>query len=282
MSLASPFRTHIRHRSPLPGFGLTIGYTLLYLSLLVLIPLAGVFLKTAELTWAQIWAAVSSPRALASYQLTIGTAAVAALINGFFGLLVAWVIVRYPFPGRRAVDAIVDLPFALPTAVAGISLTTVYSANGWIGRYLEPMGINVAYTPIGITVALTFIGLPFVVRTVQPVLEDLEPEVEEAAHCLGASRAQTFIRVTFPTVFPALLTGVALAFARALGEYGSVVFISGNLPLKTEVTTLLIMARLEQYDYAGATALASVMLVASFVLLLGINTMQWLARRRLG
>jgi sulfate transport system permease protein len=282
MSLASPFRTRVRHRSPLPGFGLTIGYTLLYLSLLVLIPLAGVFLKTAELTWAQIWAAVTSPRALASYQLTIGTAAVAALINGLFGLLVAWVIVRYPFPGRRAVDAIVDLPFALPTAVAGISLTTVYSANGWIGRYLEPMGVNVAYTPIGITVALTFIGLPFVVRTVQPVLEDLEPEVEEAAHCLGATRAQTFIRVTFPTVFPALLTGVALAFARALGEYGSVVFISGNLPLKTEVTTLLIMARLEQYDYAGATALASVMLVASFVLLLGINTMQWLARRRLG
>ncbi len=282
MSLVFPSRTRVRHRSPLPGFGLTIGYTLLYLSLLVLIPLAGVFLRSAELTGEQFWAAVTSPRALASYQLTIGTAAVAALINGFFGLLVAWVIVRYPFPGRRAVDAIVDLPFALPTAVAGISLTTVYSANGWIGRYLEPMGVNVAYTPVGIAVALTFIGLPFVVRTVQPVLEDLEPEVEEAAHCLGATRAQTFLRVTFPTVFPALLTGIALAFARALGEYGSVVFISGNLPMKTEVTTLLIMARLEQYDYAGATALASVMLVASFVLLLGINTMQWLARRRLG
>jgi sulfate transport system permease protein len=251
-----------------------------YLSVLVLIPLAGVFAKTTELTWAQFLAAVSTPRALASYRLTLGTSAVAAAINGTFGLLVAWVIVRYPFPGRRLVDAMVDLPFALPTAVAGIALTTVYSANGWIGRYLEPAGFKVAFTPVGITVALTFIGLPFVVRTVQPVLEDLDPEVEEAARSLGATRVQTFVRVILPTVLPALMAGVALAFARALGEYGSVVFISGNLPMKTEMTTLLIMARLEQFDYSGATALASVMLLTSFMLLFGINMLQWLARRR--
>ena len=280
MSTTSRAPKPVVRQSPIPGFGLTLGYALLYLSLLILIPLAGVFIKTTELTWPQFWAAVSSARALASYRLTIGAAAAAALVNGVFGLLVAWVIVRYPFPGRRVVDAVVDLPFALPTAVAGISLTTIYSANGWIGRYLEPAGIKVAFTPLGVAVAMTFIGLPFVVRTVQPVLEDLEPEVEEAAHSLGATRVQTFARIILPTVFPALLTGVALAFARALGEYGSVVFISGNLPMQTEVTTLLIMARLEQYDYAGATALASVMLVSSFLLLLGINVLQWLARRR--
>jgi sulfate/thiosulfate transport system permease protein len=267
-------------RSPLPGFGLTLGYAVFYLSVLVLIPLAGVFAKTTALTWAQFLAAVATPRALASYRLTLGTSAVAAALNGTFGLLVAWVIVRYPFPGRRLVDAMVDLPFALPTAVAGIALTTVYSANGWIGRYLEPAGFKVAFTPIGITVALTFIGLPFVVRTVQPVLEDLDPEIEEAARSLGATRGQTFVRVILPTVLPALMAGVALAFARALGEYVSVVFISGNLPMRTEMTTLLIMARLEQFDYAGATALASVMLLTSFLLLLGINVLQWLARRR--
>jgi len=269
-------------RSPLPGFGLTLGYAVFYLSLLVLIPLAGIFVKATELSWAQFLAAVSTPRAVASLRLTLGTSAFAATLNGTFGLLVAWVLVRYPFPGRRLVDAMVDLPFALPTAVAGIALTTVYSANGWIGRYLEPAGFRVAFTPIGITVALTFIGLPFVVRTVQPVLEDLDPEVEEAARSLGATRAQTFVRIILPTVQPALMAGVALAFARALGEYGSVVFISGNLPMKTEMTTVLIMARLEQFDYAGATALGSVMLLTSFTLLLGINVLQWLVRRRRG
>jgi sulfate transport system permease protein len=284
VSATRPARVRTRRgprHSALPGFGLTLGYAVVYLSLLVLIPLAALLLKASDLAWSEFWAAVTSPRALASYRLTIGAAAAAAVINGAFGLLVAWVVVRYRFPGRRLVDAIVDLPFALPTAVAGIALTSVYSANGWLGRHLEPAGLSVAFTPIGVVVALTFVGLPFVVRTVQPVLEDLEPEVEEAARCLGASPAQVFRRITMPTVWPALLTGAALAFARALGEYGSVVFISGNLPMRTEVTTLLIMARLEQFDYAGATALASVMLALSFLLLLGINAAQWLARRRL-
>jgi sulfate transport system permease protein len=257
-----------------------MGITLLYLSLLVLIPLAGVFIKTTSLTWAQFWATVTTPRALASYRLTVWAAGVAAVINAVFGLLVAWVLVRYEFPGRRVIDAMVDLPFAMPTAVAGIALTAVYSVNGWIGQVIEPLGVKVAFTPLGVVTALTFIGLPFVVRTVQPVLQDLDAEVEEAAVSLGASRWQTFGRVILPSILPALLTGFALAFARALGEYGSVIFISGNLPMRTEITTLLIMTKLEQFDYAGATAIASVMLVASFALLLTINLLQSWTRRR--
>ena len=267
-------------RSNIPGIRLTMGITLLYLSLLVLIPLAGVFIKTTSLTWAQFWATVTTPRALASYRLTVWAAGIAAIINGVFGLLVAWVLVRYHFPGRRFVDAMVDLPFAMPTAVAGIALTAVYSGNGWIGQWLEPLGLKVAFTPLGVVTALTFIGLPFVVRTVQPVLQDLDAEVEEAAVSLGANRWQTFSRVILPSILPALLTGFALAFARALGEYGSVIFISGNLPMRTEITTLLIMTKLEQFDYAGATAIASVMLVASFALLLTINLLQGWTRRR--
>ena len=265
----------------LPGFRPALGFTMLYLSVVVLIPLAGLFLKTAALTWPQYWHLVTGPRAIASYELTLGTSAAAAGVNGVFGLLVAWVLVRYPFPGRRLIDAVVDLPLALPTAVAGIALTSLYAENGWLGAPLARAGWRVAFTPLGITVALIFIGLPFVVRTVQPVLQDLEAEVEDAASSLGATRAQTFWRVIFPTVLPALVTGTALAFARALGEYGSVVFISGNLPLKTEVTTLLIMTKLEQYDYKGATALATVMLGLSFVMLLTINlTQAWLRRRQ--
>src|SRR6266542_3247784 len=250
-------------RGILPGFGLST-----------------VVLKTSTLTWPAFWRVVTSARAIASYQLSFGAAFAAAAVNVIFGLLVAWVLVRYPFPGRRLVDAIVDLPFALPTAVAGIALTTLYAGNGWIGAYLEPLGIKVSYTWLGITVALIFIGLPFVVRTVQPVLDDLEVEVEEAAASLGARRWQTFIRVVLPTVVPALLTGFALAFARAIGEYGAVVFISGNMPMKTEIIPLLIITKLEQYDYAGATAVALVMLVASFVLLLTINLLQWWSSRR--
>jgi sulfate transport system permease protein len=267
-------------RRVLPGFNLTLGVTLVYLSLLVLIPLAGLFLKAAGATWPQFVAAVTSSRAIASYKLSVGASLSAATINAVFGFLVAWVLVRYPFPLKRAVDAIVDLPFAMPTAVAGIALTAVYSVNGWFGRWLEPAGVRVAFTPLGIVVALTFIGLPFVVRTVQPVLQDLDVELEEAAACLGASRWQTFRRVTAPTILPALLTGFTLAFARALGEYGSVIFISGNMPLRTEITTLLIVTKLEQYDYAGATALASVMLVVSFVLLFAVNALQAWTRRR--
>jgi sulfate transport system permease protein len=271
----------LRHpRSALPGLDLTLGYTLLYLSVIVLVPLGALLLKTAELSFAQFWSIVTTPRAIASYRLTLGASAFAALVNGACGLLVAWVLVRYPFPGRRVVDALVDLPFALPTAVAGISLTAIYSTNGWIGRHLEPLGIKVAYAPLGVVVALTFIGLPFVVRAVQPVLEDIDPEVEDAAWSLGATRAQSFARIILPAIFPALLTGMALAFARAVGEYGSVVFISGNLPMRTEVTSLLIMAKLEQYDYAGATAIATVMLALSFLVLLAINLLQWLTRRR--
>lgn len=268
-----------RQASPLPGFGPTLGFTLLYLGLLVLIPLAGVFIKTSTMTADQLWATVSSPRALASYRLTLGAAVGAAAVNTFFGLIVAWVLVRYRFAGRRAFDAIVDLPFAMPTAVAGIALTAVFSHTGWIGRYLEPAGIRVAFTPLGVLVALTFISLPFVVRTVQPVLQDLEEELEESAASLGATRWQTFRRVLLPPLAPALMTGFALAFARGLGEYGSVIFIAGNLPLKTEITTLLIMTKLEQFDYAGATAIAAVMLLASFVLLLAINALQARARR---
>ena len=272
----STFKRH----SVLPGFNLALGFTLLYLSLIVLIPLSAAFIKTASLTWPDFWSTVTSPRVLASYRLTFGVSFAAALVNGVFGLLVAWVLVRYRFPGKQLIDALVDLPFALPTAVAGIALTALYAGNGWIGRWLEPLGIKVAFTPLGVFVALTFIGLPFVVRTVQPVLEDVESELEEAAATLGATRLQTFIRVILPTILPALMTGFALAFARAIGEYGSVIFIAGNMPMISEITPLLIITKLEQYDYAGATALAVVMLVISFVLLLVINGLQWWSRRR--
>ena len=269
-----------RRRSVIPGFGLAMGIAVFYLCLIVLIPLSATFVKTAGLSWSAFREAVTTPRVIASYRLTFGASLLGALINAFFGLLVAWVLTRYRFPGKRLVDALVDLPFALPTAVAGIALATIYSANGWIGSRLAKLGIQVAYTPLGVVVALTFIGLPFVVRTVQPVLEDLDVELEEAAACLGASRWQTFRRVLLPAVFPALLTGFALSFARAVGEYGSVIFIAGNMPMISEITPLLIITKLEQYDTAGATALASVMLVASFLLLLLINALQrWTGRR---
>jgi len=268
-----------KRRNILPGFGLSMGFAIAYLSLLVLIPLSSIFLKTATLSWAHFWGIISSPRVLASYKLTFGASLFAALLNSGMGFLVAWVLARYRFPGKRVLDALVDLPFALPTAVAGISLTSLYAENGWIGQFLQPLGIKVAFTPLGVMVALTFIGLPFVVRSVQPVLEDLEQQTEEAAASLGANSWQIFCRVLFPPVLPALLTGFALAFARALGEYGSVVFISGNMPMRTEITPLLIITKLEQYDYVGATALAAVMLVVSFFLLLGINLLQWRSRR---
>ena len=263
----------------LPGFKLTLGFTVFYLGLIVLIPLAAIFWKTSTLTWAQFVQVTTSPQAMASYRLTFGASLLAALTNVIFGLVVAWVLVRYQFRGKRLLDALVDLPFALPTAVAGITLATLYAQNGWIGRLLAPMGIKVAYTQLGIFVALTFIGLPFIVRTVQPVLEDVDPEIEEAAASLGANRWQTFWRVILPTLTPALLTGFALAFARALGEYGSVVFISSNIPMKTQITPLLIMTKLEQFDYPGATALAVVMLVFAFLLLLTINVLQWWTNR---
>ena len=269
-----------RPRSVLPGFGLSLGFTLGYLSLLVLIPLATIFVKSAGLGWAGFWEAATTPRVLASYRVTFGTAFAAAALNAGFGFLVAWVLVRYRFPGRKLIDAMVDLPFALPTAVAGIALTTLYAPNGWLGKPLAALGVKAAYTPLGIVIALTFIGLPFVVRTVQPVLQDLEAEVEEAAASLGAGRWQTFRRVLFPAIAPALLTGFALAFARAVGEYGSVVFISGNMPMKTEIAPLLIMTKLDQFDYAGATTIGVVMLVMSFVLLFTINALQWWSRRR--
>jgi sulfate/thiosulfate transport system permease protein len=271
----------VKHRRVLPGFGLTLGFTLLYLSLIVLIPLSTLALKTASMGWGPFWATVTSPRVVASYRLTFGASLVAAVINAVFGLIVAWVLVRYRFPGQRLVDALVDLPFALPTAVAGIALTMLYAPNGWLGRPLqEAFGTKVAFTPLGIVVALTFIGLPFVVRTLQPVIEDLDVEVEEAAASLGAGRRQTFARVIVPALLPAWITGFALAFARALGEYGSVVFIAGNMPMKTEITSLLIITKLEQYDYAGATAIAMVMLAASFLLLGAINRLQsWTSRR---
>ena len=264
----------------LPGFGLALGFTLAYLGLIVLIPLTSIFIKTASLDWSTFWATVTAPRVLASYRISFGVSLAASLVNAVCGLAVAWVLVRYRFPGRKIVDALVDLPFALPTAVAGLALTAVYSSNGWIGRWLEPLGIKVAFTPLGIGLALVFIGLPFVVRTVQPVLEDLDAEIEEAAACLGATRWQTVTRVVVPTVLPALITGTSMAFARAVGEYGSVVFIAGNMPMKTEITPLLIITKLEQFDYAGATALAVVMLVISFALLLLINVLQaWSSTR---
>ncbi len=265
----------------LPGFNLTLGLSLLYLSLIVLIPLSATFLKSASLGWEAFWTTVSSPRVLASYRLTFVASFSAACINLVFGLLAAWVLVRYRFPGKRVVDALVDLPFALPTAVAGIALATIYSSHGWIGRWLEPMGLKIAYTPLGVVVALTFIGLPFVVRTVQPVLEDFDAGFEEAAASLGASRWQTFRMVIFPSLAPALLTGFTLAFARAIGEYGSVIFIAGNLPMVSEITPLLIITKLEQYDYAGATAIAVSMLLFSFLLLLLINLLQFWSRKRL-
>ena len=273
---------HLKQHSVLPGFGLTIGFTLLYLGLIVLLPLAAAAVKSSALSWPDFWRVVSSPRAVASYRLSFGASAIAATINAVFGLLVAWVLVRYRFPGRRIVDALVDLPFALPTAVAGIALTAIFSSTGWIGRYLEVLGVKVAFTPLGVVVALTFIGLPFVVRTVQPVLQDLSAELEEAAASLGATRRQTFTKVILPGIWPALLTCFALSFARAIGEYGSVVFISGNMPMKTEITPLLIITKLEQYDYAGATAIAVAMLAVSFALLLVINLLQAWNHRRNG
>ncbi len=273
------------HRSVIPGFGLSLGLTLTYLSLIVLLPLAAAFIKTAGMSWTGFWEAVASPRVVASYRISFFASLAAALVNCFFGLIVAWVLVRYPFPGRRVVDALVDLPFALPTAVAGIALTALYappsdsSPGGWLGAPLSHLGVKVAFTELGVFVALTFIGLPFVVRTLQPIIEELEPEFEEASASLGANRWQTIRRVIFPQLLPALLTGFAMAFARALGEYGSVVFISGNMPMRTEISPLLIITKLEQYDYAGATAIAVVMLVASFTLLLVINLLQKWSRR---
>jgi len=258
----------------LPGFGLTLGFTLVYLSLIVLIPLSAVVFKTLSLTFAEFWQIVTAPRVLASYKLSFGASLLAAGINTVFGALLAWSLVRYRFPGRKLVDALVDLPFALPTAVAGIALTALYAGNGWLGKLLEPLGIKVAFTPLGVLVALVFIGLPFVVRTVQPILEDIELELEEAATCLGAQRWQIIRRVILPALTPALLTGFALAFARAVGEYGSVIFIAGNLPMVSEITPLMIITKLEQYDYTGATAIALVMLAASFILLLVINSLQ--------
>jgi sulfate transport system permease protein len=268
-------RLALKQHSVLPGFGLTLGYTVLYLSIIVLIPLSALFVRSATLPLEKFWQLVTEPRVMASYRLTFGASLVGALVNVVFGFIVAWSLVRYSFPGKRILDALVDLPFALPTAVSGIALTTIYARNGWLGQYLEPLGIKAAFSPLGITIALTFIGLPFVVRTLQPALEELDGEAEEAAASLGATRWQTFWWVILPTVFPALLTGFTLAFARALGEYGSVVFISSNQPMKTEITSLLIITKLEQYDYAGATAIAVVMLVASFLLLLAINGLQW-------
>ncbi|HEX3601943.1 MAG TPA: sulfate ABC transporter permease subunit CysT [Lacipirellulaceae bacterium] len=268
-------------RSILPGFGLTMGYTVLYLSLVVLIPLGALVLKSGSLGWHGFWAAAWNPRVIASYKLTFFTSLVSAVINAVFGLVVAWTLVRYTLPGKTFIDAIIDLPFALPTAVSGIALTAVYAQNGWFGRYLEPLGIKVAFTPLGIIVALTFIGLPFVVRTLQPAIEEIDRETEEAAASLGANRWQTFWRVILPAILPALMTGFALSFARALGEYGSVVFISGNMPMRTEITSLLIITKLEQYDYAGATAIATMMLLASFVLLFTINLLQWWNGRKL-
>ncbi|MEH7254466.1 MULTISPECIES: sulfate ABC transporter permease subunit CysT [Bacillaceae] len=259
----------------LPGFGLSMGYTLIYLSLIIMIPIAVLFLKASTISLAEFWETVTETRVVASYKLTINTSLIAALVNAIFGTLIAWVLVRYEFYGKRIVDALVDLPFALPTAVAGIALTTIYAPNGWIGQYFEAIGIKVAFTPFGIMIALTFIGLPFVVRSVQPVLQDLDKQYEEAAATLGANSVQIFAKIIFPAIFPAILTGFALAFARALGEYGSVVFISGNMPMKTEIVPLLIITKLEQFNYAGAAAIAVVMLLFSFILLFAINFWQW-------
>ncbi len=268
-----------RNNNVLPGFGMTLGFTIFYLSVIVLIPLSALVFRTMEFTWSEFLNTVTAPRVLASYKVTFGAAMIAAVINSIFGVLVAWVLVRYRFPGRRIVDALVDLPFALPTAVAGITLATIYSPNGWVGRYLEPHGIKVAFTPLGIVLAMTFIGLPFVVRTVQPVIEEIEVELEEAAVCLGANRWQTLQRVIFPVLLPSILTGFALSFARAVGEYGSIIFIAGNMPMVSEITPLLIITKLEQFDYKGATAIACVMLLTSFTMLLVINLLQKWSRR---
>lgn len=272
----------LKQASVLPGFGLALGYTLLYLGLVVLLPLSALVVKTSSLSLAEFWEVVSAERVVAAYQLTFGASLIAALINLAAGFLVAWVLTRYDFPGRRLIDALVDLPFALPTAVAGIALTTLYAPNGWVGALLEPLGLKVAFTPLGVVVALTFIGLPFVVRTVQPVLQDMEAELEEAAACLGAGRWQTFCKVILPAVVPALITGFTLAFARAIGEYGSVIFIAGNIPLESEIVPLIIIGKLEQYDYVGATAVALVMLLMSFAMILVINLVQWWHGRRHG
>jgi sulfate transport system permease protein len=265
--------------SILPGFWPAFSYTIFYLTLLVIIPLSAIFLKTASSSWEHMWRTITAPNVIASYRLSFGASLAAGLINVVIGFLLAWVLVRYEFPGKAVMDALVDVPFALPTAVAGIALTSLYAENGWIGRFLAPLGIKVAFTPLGVVLALTFVGLPFVVRSVQPVLEDAEQELEEAAFSLGATRRQVFQRVILPLVRPAMLTGFALAFARALGEYGSVIFISGNLPMRTEITPLLIVTKLEEYDYAGATAIAVVMLISSFLILLGINVLQRRTRR---
>jgi len=282
MTSSFPKRGYWRAPSVLPGFGLTFGLSITWLTLIVLIPLATIFIRSAGMGWSDFVRVGLSERALAAYRLSFGTAAAAGLVNAVFGLLIAWVLVRYSFPGKRIVGALVDLPFALPTAVAGIALTSIYAPNGWIGQYLEPLGIKVAFTSIGITIALTFIGLPFVVRSVEPVLADLGPEVEEAAATLGAGRRQTFLRVILPSILPALITGFAMAFARGVGEYGSVIFISGNMPGKTEIAPLLIVTQLEQYNYNGATAIATIMLVVSFSVLLLLNGYQALRRRRMG
>ncbi len=267
-------------QSVIPGFGVTLGFTLAYLGLIVLIPLSAVIWKTTDLTWLQFWGVISEPRVVASLKLSFGASLIAAAVNAFFGVILAWSLVRYSFPGKKIVDTLVDLPFALPTAVAGIALTAIYAKNGWLGQYLEPLGLKIAFTPIGIMIALIFIGLPFVVRTVQPVLEDLDKEIEEAAASLGANRAQTIFKVVLPIILPALLTGFALAFARAVGEYGSVIFIAGNLPMVSEIAPLMIITKLEQYDYSGATSIAVVMLILSFILLLVVNTLQaWTAKR---
>lgn len=269
-----------KKHSILPGFGLTMGFTMLYLGLIVLIPLSTIFLKTLGISASQLWSIITEPRLVASYKLSLGASLTAAALNAVFGLIVAWVLVRYQFPGKKIIDGLVDLPFALPTAVAGITLTTLFAPNGWIGQYFASAGIKVAFAPLGVVIALTFISLPFVVRMVQPILQALDKEVEEAAACLGANRWQTFVKIIFPELLPALLTGFALAFARALGEYGSVVFISGNMPMQTEITPLLIMIKLEQYDYVGASVVAAVMLVASFLLLFLINILQWWSSTR--
>jgi sulfate transport system permease protein len=267
-------------QSVIPGFGVTLGFTLAYLGLIVLIPLSAVIWKTTDLTWLQFWEIISEPRVVASLKLSFGASLIAAAVNAVFGMILAWALVRYKFPGKKIVDTLVDLPFALPTAVAGIALTAIYAKNGWLGQFLEPIGLKIAFTPIGIMIALIFIGLPFVVRTVQPVLEDLDKEIEEAAASLGANRAQTIFKVVLPIILPALLTGFALAFARAVGEYGSVIFIAGNLPMVSEIAPLMIITKLEQYDYSGATSIAVVMLILSFILLLVVNTLQaWTAKR---
>jgi sulfate transport system permease protein len=272
----------LKTRTTLPGFNLSLGYTVFYLSLIVLIPLSMLFFKTSTMGWSDFCEAVFAPRTLAAYRLSFGAAFAAACVNVVFGFLIAWVLARYQFPGKRIVDALIDFPFALPTAVAGIALSTLYSSNGWVGQYLYKIGIHSAYTPLGITLALIFIGLPFIVRTVEPILEDLDPEIEEAAASLGAGRWITFVRVIFPVLLPSILTGFSLAFARCIGEYGSVIFIAGNMPGKTEIAPLLIITKLEQYDYSGATAIAVVMLLASFALLALTNFLQWYSAKRIG